>query len=232
MSRGEKIAILGGNGSGKSTLLKVVLGLYVLDGEPVRYDGVPVSAIDRNSMFARVQVLFQDFVRYQGTVRENMAAGHSAALKDDARLRSALKASGLGELADGRGPDTPLGQMDASSIYLSGGQWQKLALSRLFLHSDADLVVLDEPTSALDPMSESAAMDSIWRLFADKTVLLVTHRVALAGRADRIWVMEEGRIVEEGNHESLLALGGRYARVWSEQQALHDRKISLRSEPR
>lgn len=229
INRGEKIAILGGNGSGKSTLLKVILGLYVPDGDPVRYDGVPVCAIDRSSMFARVQVLFQDFVRYQGTVRENMAAGNDAALKDDARLRAALTASGLGELDQGRGPDTPLGQMDGSSVYLSGGQWQKLALSRLFLHPDADLVVLDEPTSALDPLSESAAMDGIWRLFADKTVLLVTHRVALARRADRIWVMEEGRIVEDGKHETLLALGGRYARVWSEQEALHDRLTSLRS---
>lgn len=227
--RGEKIAILGGNGSGKSTLLKVVLGLYVPDGDPVRYDGVPVEKIDRNRMFTRVLVLFQDFVRYQSTVRENMAAGHADALQDDARLRSALEAAGLGELAQGRGPDTPLGQMDPSSIYLSGGQWQKLALSRLFLRPDADLVVLDEPTSALDPLSESAAMDGIWRTFADKTVLLVTHRVALARRADRIWVMEEGRLVEDGNHETLLALGGRYARVWSEQEALHDRLNTIRS---
>lgn len=227
--RGEKIAILGGNGSGKSTLLKVVLGLYVPGGDPVRYDGIPVEEIDRNRMFARVQVLFQDFVRYQGTVRENMAAGHADALQDDARLRSALAAAGLGELTQGRGPDTPLGQMDPSSIYLSGGQWQKLALSRLFLRPDADLVVLDEPTSALDPLSESAAMDGIWRTFADKTVLLVTHRVALARRADRIWVMEEGRLVEDGNHEALLALGGRYARVWSEQEALHDRFNTTRS---
>ncbi|MDG0814637.1 ATP-binding cassette domain-containing protein [Cohnella rhizosphaerae] len=210
-------------------MLKIVLGLYVPDGDPVRYDGVPIGEMDRNRMFERVQVLFQDFVRYQGTVRENMAAGHADALQDDARLRSALTAAGLGDLAQGRGPDTPLGQMDASAIYLSGGQWQKLALSRLFLHPDADLVVLDEPTSALDPLSESAAMDGIWRLFADKTVLLVTHRVALARRADRIWVMDAGRLVEEGNHEALLALGGRYARVWSEQEALHDRLTTLRS---
>ncbi|MFC3800575.1 ATP-binding cassette domain-containing protein [Cohnella sp. GCM10012308] len=223
ISRGEKIAILGGNGSGKSTLLKIVLGLYVPEGNPVRYDNVPVSSIERSDMFARAHVLFQDFVRYQGTVRENMAAGRAAALEDDLTLRNALMTARLGELTAGRGPDTPLGQIDGSSIYLSGGQWQKLALSRLFLHADADLVVLDEPTSALDPLSETALIDEIWERCADKTVLLVTHRVALASRADRVWVMEQGRIVEDGRHESLMALGGRYARVWSEQQALHNR---------
>ncbi|MFD2331570.1 ATP-binding cassette domain-containing protein [Cohnella sp. GCM10020058] len=220
--RGEKIAILGGNGSGKSTLLKIVLGLYVPEGNPVRYDNVPVGAFGRSSMFARVHVLFQDFVRYQGTVRENMAAGHAAALTDDAKLRNSLKMAGLGELATGHGPDTPLGQIDGSSIYLSGGQWQKLALSRMFLHADAELFVLDEPTSALDPLSETALIDAIWERCADKTVLFVTHRVALARRADRVWVMEEGRIVEDGNHESLMELKARYAQVWQEQQELHN----------
>lgn len=158
---GEKIAILGGNGSGKSTLLKVILGLYAPEGEPVRYDGVPVSAIDRASMYARVHVLFQDFVRYQGTVRENMAAGREGEVTDDERLRNVLRLSGIGELAEGRGPDTPLGQLDGTSVYLSGGQWQKLALSRLHLQGDVDLIALDEPTSALDPLSEATVMDRI-----------------------------------------------------------------------
>ena len=215
---GEKIAILGGNGSGKSTLLKVILGLYAPEGEPVRYDGVPVSALDRASLYARVHVLFQDFVRYQGTVRENMAAGRENAGTDDERLRDALRLSGIGELAEGRGPDTPLGQLDGTSVYLSGGQWQKLALSRLHLQGDVDLIALDEPTSALDPLSEASVMDAIAESYRDKTILFVTHRAGLAQRADRIWVMHEGKIVEEGDHDALLSFGGRYARMWAIQQ--------------
>ena len=196
---GEHLALVGRNGSGKSTAVKLLLGLLAPDA------GTALPA-------RRAGVALQDFGRYALTAAENVALGRPSQMHARTRIAGALAAVGL-PLA----PEQPLGRHLRGGVEPSGGQWQRLALARA-LRSGAPLLVLDEPTAALDPLAEARLYEDFARLAASRTVVLVTHRLAAARLAGRILVFEDGRVVQEGTHDGLLADGGGlYARLWAAQ---------------
>ncbi len=209
---GERVAIVGENGVGKSTLAKVLMGLYAPDAGTVLLDGRPPAAAR-----ARVAAVFQDYAAYEFTLRENVAFGELARLGDDVAIRAALERADLGGIADRvpGGLDGYLGRAFGETD-LSGGQWQRVALARAFFR-DADLLVLDEPTAALDPLAELALFERFADLTTGRTAIMISHRLGAARLADRILVLQDGRIVEEGPHEALVDRGGVYARLFAAQ---------------
>lgn len=214
---GEKIAIVGENGAGKSTLAKCLLGLYLPGEGTILFDGVDIRRIDPKSMRQNMSAVFQDFVNYQLTVRENIAMGHSK-MDVNAYIETAASRAGLGTLIKKlpHGLDTELGAMFHNGHELSGGQWQKIALSRAYMR-DAQIVILDEPTAALDPRAEAEIYDSFATLYEGKTTIMISHRLSSCRHADKIIVLHNGEIIEEGNHETLLAAQGAYAEMFHTQ---------------
>ncbi len=211
---GQRVAIVGENGAGKTTLLKLLLGLYRPDAGEVRLDGVPVLEISPDERHRRLAAVFQHFTRYPLTVAENVILGMDG---DRAGVERALVTAGLAGYVREQeaGIDTLLSP-DLGGVDLSGGQWQRLAIARAAWR-DADVLALDEPTAALDPMAEVALFERFARLADGRTTLLVSHRLGMARLADRILVIERGRVVEDGSHGALLAAGGRYAELWDLQ---------------
>jgi ATP-binding cassette subfamily B protein len=166
----------------------------------------------------RFSAVFQDFVRYQFTVRENVAVGDVARLDDVDAVHTAIDKAGAGGVVETAGGlDAMLGGWFEEGTELSGGQWQKLALARAFMRDDARVLILDEPTAAVDAAAEAELFAKIRELAKDKTAILISHRFSTVRMADRILVLEGGRIVEEGSHDALVALGGRYARLFELQ---------------
>ena len=218
---GEVVALVGENGSGKTTLAKLLAGLYAPTAGRITWDGVDVAGLDRDELRRRVAVVFQDFERYALTARENVAFGDVRRLDDDAAVREAARRAG----ADGplsalpQGYDTQLGRLFGGSD-LSVGQWQRVALARAFYRA-APLVVLDEPTAALDARAEHDLFARIRELYANRTVLLVSHRFSTVRTADRIVVLHRGEVVESGDHDSLLAARGRYAEMFTLQASAY-----------
>lgn len=215
---GEKIAIVGENGAGKSTLVKCLLGLYMPDSGTVRFDGTDIREIEPESMREHVSAVFQDFISYHLTARENIAMGQLSRIGDDACIEEAANKAGAGALL-GRLPnglDTELGPVFDNGYELSGGQWQKIALSRAFM-KDAQIVILDEPTAALDPRAEAEIYDNFARLYEGKTTIMISHRLSSCRHADRIIVLKDGQILEEGSHHELLNRNGEYAHMFKSQ---------------
>ncbi|MFB8441345.1 ATP-binding cassette domain-containing protein [Streptomyces niveus] len=214
---GSVVALVGENGSGKSTLVKLLAGLHLPDSGRLAWDGVDVAEADREQIFDRVSLLTQDFERWPVTARANIEIGRPDAADGD--LPAAARYSGADLIAETlpKGFDTLLARVFRGASELSGGQWQKFGLARAH-YRDARMIVVDEPTSALDPGAEIAAFDRI-RGLADerRAVVLVTHRMSGVRYADLIYVLHEGRLVEQGDHESLLAAGGRYASMFHMQ---------------
>ncbi|MEV0780506.1 ABC transporter ATP-binding protein [Streptomyces sp. NPDC050428] len=214
---GSVVALVGENGSGKSTLVKLLAGLHLPDSGRLTWDGVDVAEADREQIFDRVSLLTQDFERWPVTARANIEIGRPDAAEGD--MEAAARYSGADRIAEDlpRGFDTLLARVFRGASELSGGQWQKFGLARAH-YRDARVIVVDEPTSALDPGAEIAAFDRI-RGLADerRAVVLVTHRMSGVRYADLIYVLHEGRLVEQGDHESLLASGGRYASMFRMQ---------------
>jgi ATP-binding cassette subfamily B protein len=218
---GEIVALVGENGSGKTTLAKLIGGFYAPSGGRVRWNGLDCATLDEAGTAAlreQVTVLFQDFVHYLLSARLNIALGHPDALDDTAAVEAAARAAGANSVVSGlpQGYETLLAPAFFGGTDLSGGQWQRIALARALVRH-ASLVVLDEPTAALDPRAEHELFARIRALFAGRAVLLVSHRFSTVREADRIYVLHEGEVVEQGTHDELVARGGRYAELYELQ---------------
>jgi ATP-binding cassette subfamily B protein len=215
---GEVVALVGSNGSGKTSLAKLLAGLYRPSAGSVAWDGVDLRELPPEDVRGSVALIFQDYLRYLLSVRDNVVAGRHEASADEARVRRAVHDAGAAQFIDGL-PDglaTRLGPEYFGGTEISLGQWQRIALARV-LFRDAPFVILDEPTASLDARAEHSLFTDMRKLFPGRTVLLISHRFATVREADRILVMHEGRIVETGGHEDLLAHGGLYAEMFNLQ---------------
>lgn len=215
---GEKLALVGENGAGKSTLVKLLLRLYEPTEGQVLYGGVDVRDVDVVELRRRFGAVFQDFVRYQFTAGENVGLGEPSKLEDAGAVREAAEAGGAAEVIGQlpKGYETMLGAWFEKAQELSGGQWQKLAVSRAFMRQ-AEVLVLDEPTAAIDAEAEVALFDRFKRLARERSAIIISHRFSTVRMADRIAVLEGGKVTELGSHDELVAMGGRYARLFTLQ---------------
>ena len=232
LAPGERVALVGENGSGKSTLAKILLGLYPPTTGRVLADGVNYAEIDRDSLAGAVSAAFQDYFRFELSLGQSIGIGALAPGEDgppsdlwpawlrpeNAVVEDAARRSGANELVDRlpHGYDTPIGHVLDGGQGLSGGEWQRIAVARAFTRVP-ELLILDEPAAALDAMAEAQLYQQFAGFLEGRTALLISHRLGSARMADRILVLQHGRIVEEGHHDSLLAAGGVYAGMWEEQ---------------
>ena len=216
---GERVALIGENGEGKTTIVKLITRLYDPTEGQVLLDGVDLKEYRLEDLYREIGVIFQDFMRYEMTARENIAVGRIEEIDDLALLETAARKS----LADAviakiGGYDQMLGRRFETGVDLSGGEWQKVALARAYLR-DAQLLILDEPTAALDARSEFEVFQRFAELTAGKMALFISHRFSTVRMADRIVVLANGKIAEEGSHDQLASLGGRYKEMFELQAA-------------
>ncbi|MBH8555794.1 ABC transporter ATP-binding protein [Nostocaceae cyanobacterium CENA357] len=218
---GEKLAIVGENGSGKTTLIKLLTRLYTPDSGRIFLDGLDLQEWDVDVLRRRIGVIFQNFVRYQFTVGENIGVGDVEHLEDQSRWQNAAQ-KGMAQPFIEQLPEdfrTQLGRWFKGGQELSGGQWQKIALARAFMRNRADILVLDEPTSAMDAQAEFDIFNHFRSLTKEQMVFLISHRFSTVRMADKIAVIENGEVVEQGTHEELLKTQGRYAKLFLLQAA-------------
>jgi ATP-binding cassette subfamily B protein len=220
LSPGERVALIGENGEGKTTVVKLLTRLYDPTEGEILLDGIDLREYSLEDLYREIGVIFQDFMRYEMTARENIGMGRIEALGDtEAILLAARKSLAHEVIRDlPRGYEQMLGRRFHSGVDLSGGEWQKLALARAYLR-DAQLLILDEPTAALDARSEFEVFQRFAELTNAKMALFISHRFSTVRMADRIVVLADGRVAEDGNHAQLLALGGRYAEMFELQAA-------------
>jgi ATP-binding cassette subfamily B protein len=221
LPKGQSLALVGENGAGKTTFIKLLAGLYRPTEGRVLLDGKDLRDWDETELRRRIGVIFQDFNQYQLLLRENVGFGSVEHLDDEVRTQRAVERGGARELVSGLadGLDTQLGRWFKSGAELSGGQWQKVALARAFMREEADILILDEPTAALDAEAEHAVFERFRQLTAGRTAILISHRFPTVRMADRILVLEHGRVIEDGSHAALLAAGARYAHLFKLQAA-------------
>ena len=218
LSPGERVALIGENGQGKTTIVKLITRLYDPTEGQILLDGVDLREYSLEDLYSEIGVIFQDFMRYEMKSRENIAVGKIEQIENIDLLRTAAHKS-LADAVIRKLPDNyeqMLGRRFEGGVDLSGGEWQKIALARAYLR-DAQLLVLDEPTAALDARSELEVFRRFAELTAGKMALLISHRFSTVRMADRIVVLENGKIAEEGNHSQLTSLGGRYAEMFEMQ---------------
>lgn len=216
---GESLALVGENGSGKTTLIKLLTRLYAPTSGRILLDGQELREWDEAALRDRIGVIFQDFTRYQLMLGENIGAGDVRHFEDEARWRDAGEKGMAAPIVETlpEGYRTPLGKWFNDGRELSGGQWQKIALSRAFMRSRADILVLDEPTSAMDASAEATIFEHFRTLTRGRIAILISHRFSTVRMADQIVVIENGRIIERGSHDQLMQLNGHYAHLFSLQ---------------
>ena len=218
---GEKLAIVGKNGSGKTTLIKLLTKLYLPDQGSISLDGLDLREWDAEALRRRIGVIFQDFVRYQFTIGENVGVGDVDNLWDNDRWETAAE-KGMARPFIDTMPErfkTRLGRWFKGGMEISGGQWQKIALSRAFMRRGADILVLDEPTAAMDAEAEFEIFQRFGEFTEHQMVVLISHRFSTVRMANNILVIEAGKLIEQGSHDELLANGGIYARLFAIQAA-------------
>ncbi|NUR85546.1 MAG: ABC transporter ATP-binding protein [Nonomuraea sp.] len=223
---GQTVALVGRNGAGKSTLVKLLCRFYDPTKGSILWDGVDLRDVPPAELRARVGAVFQDFVAYELTARDNIAVGDLTAAEDRVRLERAAREAGVHEAVSALpyGYDTLLSRdfapeqdEEGDGVLLSGGQWQRLALARAFLRSDRDLMILDEPSAGLDAEAEYEVHTQLARLRHGRTSVVITHRLGSTRDADAIVVLSEGAVTEQGTHAELLAAGGDYAGLFRRQ---------------
>ena len=216
---GESLALVGENGSGKTTLIKLLTRLYTPTAGRIMLDGKDLREWDEAALRDRIGVIFQDFTRYQLLLGENIGAGDVQHFEDEARWREAGEKGMATEIVDTlpQGYRTPLGKWFNDGRELSGGQWQKIALSRAFMRSRADILVLDEPTSAMDAGAEAIVFEHFRTLTKGRIAILISHRFSTVRMADQIVVLQDGKIIERGSHDALMQLNRHYAHLFSLQ---------------
>ncbi|PCH62972.1 MAG: ABC transporter permease [SAR86 cluster bacterium] len=213
---GESMAIVGENGSGKTTLIKLLTRLYTPSKGKIYLEGLDIAEWDIESLRQKIGVIFQDFSRYQLPVSENIGIGDVDNIDNPSQLRMAAKKGLAADFIDSlpEGFDTQLGTWFKKGKELSGGQWQKIALSRAFMRNQADILILDEPTAAIDAKAEAEIFEHFRELTANKISIIISHRFSTVRMADHIIVLDKSQIVEQGSHESLLDEGGQYAKLF------------------
>ena len=218
---GESLALVGENGSGKTTLIKLLTRLYRPDQGRILLDGMDLNDWQESALRQRIGVIFQDFSRYQFLVGENIGVGDVRYFEDEERWREAAGKGMADAIIEGlpAGYNTQLGKWFKDGQELSGGEWQKIALSRAFMRADADILVLDEPTASMDAAAEAKIFEHFRKLTQKRIAILISHRFSTVRMANQIVVIENGRIIERGSHEELVKLDGHYARLFSLQAA-------------
>ncbi|QWG77732.1 MULTISPECIES: ABC transporter ATP-binding protein [Bacillus] len=233
INKGDNISIVGYNGSGKTTLAYCILGLFDLEEGELKVNNNVVHTIDINSFLSKTSAIFQDFMRYKYSIRENIGFGDLSKLYNDNEIYEVLKKVGLDSKLSNYvdGLDTYLTKELPNGTELSGGEWQKIALARAFM-KESDLIILDEPTAALDPISELKVFETFYRLSKNKTTLTISHRIGPTKRSDLIIVMDKGKVVEQGTFEELINNQGLFYKmyesqsVWYKDDLLKSKEIS------
>ena len=214
----ESVAIVGENGAGKTTVVKLLARFYDPTEGAIYLDGRDLREYDLASLRRQIGVIFQDFVRYDLSAKENVGFGQVDLLDDADRIERAAYEGGASDLIKGlsKGYDTILGKEFDEGVDLSGGEWQKIALSRAFM-KEAEVLILDEPTAALDAFAERDVFARFAELTSDRTAIFISHRFSTVRMADHILVLQQGELVEQGSHEQLVAENGRYAQMFNTQ---------------
>ena len=216
---GEKLALVGENGSGKTTLIKLLTRLYTPTSGRILLDGRDLNEWQLDALRQRIGVIFQDFVRYQLKVGENIGVGDVAHIESRDQQQAAAEKGMAHPFIDSMdsGYDTQLGRWFKDGRELSGGQWQKIALSRAFMRTQADILVLDEPTSAMDAEAEARIFNHFREVTQKQMAILISHRFSTVRMADQIIVLDKGKVIERGSHEELIQLNGKYAHLFAIQ---------------
>lgn len=230
IKQGERIALIGENGAGKSTLVNLLCGFYKPDDGEILINGINLEQIKKD-VRASIAVIFQDYNRYETTLRQNIMLNYK---EDDLSLdefNQVIQKTGVAEIATAHknGLDEALGRFSEYGTTLSAGQWQKVAVARGFCRPHSSMIILDEPTAAMDPMSESDLYENMQALISDKTAIIISHRLGVCKTVERIIVLQDGKIIEDGSHNSLIKLNGKYATMYNAQQhAYTEQQISCR----
>ena len=219
ISKGDRVAIVGENGAGKTTLIKLLARLYDPSAGEILLEGINVKDHDLMELQARISVLFQDFVRYDLSLRDNVGFGNPLQLGDTGGILRAIDLAGANGIVEKLpfGLETMLGKTFEDGVELSGGEWQKIGISRAFMREKADLIVLDEPTAAMDAVAEHELYKRVMVLTSGKTSIVISHRFSTVRKAEMIMVLKQGKLIETGSHDELISRGGHYAYMFELQ---------------